>query len=113
MKITICFVTAPSSEVASALAKLVVDQRLAACVNIVPGVQSVYRWNDEVTIDSEVLMIMKTSTARLEDLKRAVLKEHPYDTPEFIAIEPSASLEPYAQWVVESTVGKNQLTGKS
>jgi periplasmic divalent cation tolerance protein len=105
MDIVICFVTAPSQEVAAALGKSLVDRRLAACVSIVPGVQSIYRWNDDVTIDQEVLMILKTDASLAEELQRAVLAEHPYDVPEFVALSPQQVAPQYAAWVTQSTKG--------
>jgi periplasmic divalent cation tolerance protein len=103
--IILCFVTAPSQEVASALAKLVVDRELAACVNIIPGVQSVYRWKGEVTLDEEVLMVIKTSKHRVQELEQLIIAEHPYETPEFVALTPSSVSDAYSKWVLASTGG--------
>ncbi len=102
MSIVICLVTAPSEEVGAALAKSLVTQRLAACVNVIPGVQSVYRWKDDIVIDQEVLLIIKTEQSLTERLQQAVLSEHPYDVPEFVVLKPEQVSAAYAQWVSES-----------
>jgi periplasmic divalent cation tolerance protein len=102
MDIVICLVTCPSKEVALPLAKTLVNSRLAACVNIAPGIQSVYRWKEDICIEDEVLLIIKTRNAALPALKEAVLANHPYETPEFVALNPSDVSEGYLKWVVES-----------
>lgn len=103
--IVLCFVTAPSHEVASALAKLIVDREVAACVNIIPGVQSVYRWKGEVTLDEEVLMVIKTTKPRVQELQQLIIAEHPYETPEFVVLTPSSVSDAYSKWVLASTGG--------
>jgi periplasmic divalent cation tolerance protein len=104
MSIVICLVTAPSPEVGAALAKSLVDQRLAACVNIVPAVQSIYRWQDEITIDEEVLLLIKTEKDLTERLKQAVMAAHPYEVPEFVALLATDVSTAYAEWI-KSSVG--------
>jgi periplasmic divalent cation tolerance protein len=104
MDILICFVTAPSIEVASALAKQAVDRKLAACVNIVPGVRSVYRWQDEIAIDEEVLMLIKTVEAKRAQLQEFIMTEHPYDTPEFLVLSADQAAAHYANWLRESVL---------
>jgi periplasmic divalent cation tolerance protein len=102
MSIVICLVTAPSQEVGAQLAKSFVEQELAACVNVLPAVQSVYRWQGSVTIDEEVLLVIKTAQERVSALEAAVLAEHPYETPEFVVLHADAVSGSYAKWVVES-----------
>ena len=102
MSIVICLVTAPSQEVGSALAKVIVDQRLAACVNLIPAVQSVYRWEGSVTLDEEVLLIIKTTDEVVSALREMVISEHPYDVPEFVVLAPKDVSAAYATWVRES-----------
>jgi periplasmic divalent cation tolerance protein len=99
MDIVVCLVTCPSKEVGQALAKQVVAAQLAACVNILPGVQSVYHWEDSLCIDEEVLLIIKSTAARIEPLERTILEHHPYDTPEFVVLTASHVSERYAAWV--------------
>jgi periplasmic divalent cation tolerance protein len=103
MSIVICLVTAPSQEVGSQLAKSIVEKRLAACVNIIPAVQSVYRWKGEVTLDEEVLLLMKTTPEQIKALESAVVAEHPYEVPEFIVLGSQSVSAAYSQWVVENT----------
>ena len=91
--------TAPDAEVAERLARTLVDERLAACANIVPGVVSVYRWEGEVQRDSEVLVILKTSAEVLDDLESRAVELHPYDVPEVLALPVRGGHEPYLDWV--------------
>lgn len=105
MDVRLCFVTAPSHEVASTLARLVVDRELAACVSIMPGLQSIYRWQGEVTLEDEVLMIIKTGEHRVQELQRLILAEHPYDTPEFVALTPSSVSHAYEKWILDTIGG--------
>lgn len=90
-------------ESAESLARAIVDARLAACVNIVGGVRSVYRWQDAVQADDEALLLVKTADDRFEALKRFVLAHHPYELPEIIAVKLSAAHTPYLAWVLENS----------
>lgn len=91
--------TAPSTAAAEQLGRALVDERLAACANIVPGVTSIFRWDGAVRRESEVLVVLKT-TATVEARLRARLVElHPYDVPEVLALEPVGGHAPYADWV--------------
>ncbi len=110
MSVIICLVTCPSQEVAGSLAKGIVDRQLAACVNILPGVQSIYRWQGSVCVEQECLMIIKSTSERQDDLKRAILEEHPYEVPEFIALDTLEVSGPYAQWIMDS-VGHKGIPG--
>ena len=78
--------TAPDAAVADTLAAGVVAARLAACVNIVPQIVSVYRWEGEVKRDAEVLLVIKSTRARFEELAAFLRAQHPYDVPEIIAL---------------------------
>lgn len=88
---------------AAALAAILVEERLAACVNLVPGVTSVYRWQGKVQQDSETLLLAKTTVGRFEALKAAVLRHHPYELPEVIALKVDRGHAPYLEWIQEST----------
>jgi periplasmic divalent cation tolerance protein len=105
MSIVICLVTAPSQDVGAQLAKSVVQQELAACVNIIPGIQSIYRWQGEVTLDEEVLLVIKTASDRVGALEAAVRAEHPYEVPEFVVLSADSVSGPYADWVLRSVGG--------
>jgi periplasmic divalent cation tolerance protein len=87
---------------AAPLARALVEAHLAACVNILPGVESIYWWENRVTQDSEQLLVIKTTDERLEELRRALLERHPYELPELVVIEPSQVDERYAAWIARS-----------
>jgi periplasmic divalent cation tolerance protein len=99
MSIIISLVACPSEEVASSLAKLLVDQELAACVQVLPLTQSVYRWKGEVCIDQEVLLLIKTTSELKEQVRVAIEENHPYEVPEFVVIEAASVSEKYAAWL--------------
>ena len=95
--------TAPDVAVAKMIARAVVEERLAACVNVVTGVTSVYRWQGAVEEASEILLIMKTSPERVSSLAARIKELHPYQVPEVIALAVDAALPAYAAWVIEAT----------
>lgn len=92
-------VTAPSQDVAENVVTAVVEERLAACGNIVPGVTSIYRWEGAVQREAEVLIVLKTTRAVLAALMRRVEELHPYDVPEVLALPVATGLDAYAVWV--------------
>lgn len=97
--VRVVLVTCPTGELAAELARSVVSAGLAACANILPGVRSMYRWEGEVHDETEVLMIIKTTAPLLVSLEEAILAAHPYDTAEFIALQPEHVAPRYAAWV--------------
>ena len=98
----IVLVTAPKLTVARNLARGILKRRLAACSNLVPGMESHYWWEGEICRDLEILMVIKTSKAKLKALEKFVLTEHPYDTPEFVVLPIDSGSRRYLKWVVES-----------
>lgn len=88
---------------AQTLAKTVVEQGLAACVNVIDAVQSVYRWQGELQQDEEALLLIKTRQSRLPALQAALLAAHPYELPEIIAVPIGAGHAPYLQWIRDQT----------
>jgi periplasmic divalent cation tolerance protein len=100
--IRVVFVTLPRDE-ADELAKSVVEERLAACVNIVPKIESYYWWNGKVLQDKETLLIFKTSQMKIEALISYVKENHPYDIPEIITFQLSEGLPDYINWVISET----------
>ena len=100
--VLVVLVTCPPDK-AQAIATRLVEERVAACVNVVPSLQSIYRWKDEVQSEGEALLIVKTARDRFDALKQAVLKHHPYELPEVIAVTVDQGHAPYLEWVVEST----------
>jgi periplasmic divalent cation tolerance protein len=97
----VCLVTAPPDR-ADELAKALVAERLAACVNVVPQVRSFYRWEGEVADDAESLLVVKTTTTRIPAIDEALQRLHPYDTFELIALDVTAGAAPYLAWLSES-----------
>lgn len=93
------FITVPSAEVAEDLAHRAVEARLAACVNIVPGVRSVYRWEEKICTEGELLLIAKTTPGRVLELEAFIKQHHPYDTPEFISIQADRVEQRYGAWI--------------
>jgi periplasmic divalent cation tolerance protein len=94
--------TVETAEDAEGLARMLVAERLAACVNIVPGVSSVYRWKGEVETASERLLVIKTRASRLEALRAALVARHPYELPEVVALPLVGGHLPYLAWLDES-----------
>jgi len=92
-------VTGPPGSDMRGLAEHVVSDQLAACVNLVEGVVSVYRWKGAVHADDEVLAVMKTTRDRLPALRDRVMELHPYDVPEFVAVEIVSGSEEYLDWI--------------
>jgi periplasmic divalent cation tolerance protein len=102
MEYLVVFVTAPAEE-AVTLAKTLVDERLVACVNIVPGLRSIYWWQGKVEDEPEVLCIMKTRTTLFEPLRDRVQELHSYEVEEIIALPIMAGNPPYLDWIKENT----------
>jgi len=95
--------TCPDAETAAAIARTLVEERLAACVNRVPGLTSIYRWRGEMHEDGEVLLLIKTTGERYEALRARLVELHPYEVPELIALEITAGHAPYLNWLREQT----------
>jgi periplasmic divalent cation tolerance protein len=95
--------TAPDPATAESLAQAVVEARLAACVNLLPGVRSIYRWQGAVHTDSETLLLIKTRKDRFAALAAALQAQHPYELPEIIAVPLSDGLAAYLAWVDQNT----------
>ena len=88
---------------AQALARALVERRLAACVNVLPAVQSIYRWNGAVEEAAEVTLLIKTTAARYAELEQAIRALHPYELPEVIAVTVSAGSPAYLGWIAQET----------
>ncbi len=101
MTAAIAFVTCPA-DAAEALATALVEHRVAACVSIVPGLRSVYRWKDAVCRDDETLLLIKHPADGFEALRRAVLAQHPYELPEIVAVSLDRGHPPYLDWILAS-----------
>jgi periplasmic divalent cation tolerance protein len=99
----IVLTTTGNPEQARQLARELVEARCAACVSSLPGVASSYWWAGKVEEDEEVVLMIKTTDARLEELRSHVLRVHPYDVPEFLVLDVREAGEAYLSWLVEST----------
>jgi periplasmic divalent cation tolerance protein len=97
------YITAPSREAAEAIARALVDERLAACVNILPGMRSIYRWQGTVEAGDEVCLIAKSRAGLFERIERRVTELHPYDCPCIVAWPIVGGHRPYLDWIAEET----------
>ena len=91
--------TCPDAGTAEAVARALIDERLAACVNLVSGVRSIYRWQDEVEQADEILMVIKTTAGKVDALTARVAQLHPYEVPEVIALEAEGVSDAYMAWL--------------
>lgn len=95
----VVLVTVPGPDAAAGLARALVEERLAACGNVVPGLRSIYRWEGQVHDEAECLLVLKTTRARFEALREAVLRLHPYQVPEVLALPVEAGSAAYLAWL--------------
>lgn len=103
------FMTAAHREEAARLAEMLVEKRLAACVQILPEMESVYRWQGKVERQREVLLIAKTTRSRFEELETEVRVLHSYETPEIVALPLAAGSSPYLEWLKTSVRVESEL----
>ena len=101
-KYAVVLVTAPDVKTARKLAWAALEARLIACANLIPKIESHYWWQGKTMSGAEVLMVLKTTTARLAALEKLVVAQHPYDTPEFLVLPISRGNKRYLDWVAES-----------
>jgi len=99
----VVYVTVPNKEAGKKLAESIVKEKLAACVNRVPGIESVYEWKGEIQTDSEELLIIKTRESLLDALTEHVKANHEYDVPEVIALPITGGSLQYLEWIKNST----------
>jgi periplasmic divalent cation tolerance protein len=100
-EVRVAFITAPDSETGTRIARALVEERLVACVNLVPGVRSIYRWEGAVEDEAEVLLVLKTRSDRAGDLVARVAELHPYELPEVVMLPAVGGNPPYLEWVLE------------
>ena len=96
----VAITTLPRVEDAQRLGRSLVAARLAACVHVLPLVQSIYRWKDSVCDEAETILVIKTRMSRIEDVKREIVARHPYELPEFLVLEVDGSDE-YLSWIAD------------
>lgn len=94
--------TCPDGQTARAIAAALVEERAAACVNIVPGVRSVYRWQGSIEEDEEQLLLIKTTSDKYPLVEQTIQGRHPYEVPEIIAVSLASGLPAYLSWIGES-----------
>ncbi len=98
----VVLVTAPDLKAARKLARAALNDRLIACANLVPGIESHYWWRSRIESGHEVLLLMKTVRQRLGALERLIVNQHPYETPEFLVLPLRAGHGPYLDWLMKS-----------
>jgi periplasmic divalent cation tolerance protein len=98
-EVLVVFTTWPDVEKARIAARALVEEKLAACANLIPGVESIYRWQGAVETSAEVLMVLKTTIARYQALETRILDLHIYEVPEIVALRVSDGLPRYLRWV--------------
>lgn len=99
----VVFMTIQSADEAARIGKTVVEERLAACCNIVPGIRSIYTWKGKVHDEPEVLCVLKTKAVLFDELKARLRQLHTYEVPEIIAVDIKAGLPEYLNWIDSST----------
>ena len=99
----IAMVTCPDEETAERISEVILQKRLGACVNVMPGITSRYWWKGKIEKDSEVLMLIKTKEALLEKIEETVKEHHPYDVPEVIAVPIAFGSSEYLNWIDSET----------
>jgi periplasmic divalent cation tolerance protein len=97
--VLLVFCTFPDADTAAAVTKTLVGEKLIACGTILPGARSIYEWEGKMEDASEVLVLFKTASPAYAKLERRLLKLHPYDMPEIVALEAGAASKAYAAWV--------------
>ena len=99
----VVFVTASSNEEAEKLGRMIVESRLAACANLVSGMRSIFRWDNQVSVENECLMIIKTTQERYSELETVIRQHHSYAVPEIIALPVVAGSVSYLDWIRSET----------
>lgn len=102
----LCLSTCPDAESAAKIARALVEEKLAACVNRVPGIASTYRWQGQIHEDVEVLLLIKTTRERFEALRTRLLQLHSHDVPELVAVEIVDGHRAYLDWLVAETASR-------
>lgn len=95
-------ITTPTQELAKSIARTLISQNLIACANILPQITSIYKWEEKVMEDAEVLMIVKTTTEAVDLLAKEVKKIHPYNVPEIIGLKIESGFQDYINWITNS-----------
>lgn len=99
-KAVVVFMTAPKREEAERIAEILVNHRLAACVQILPEITSFYHWQGKIERDAEVLILAKTTIDKFPEMEKVVRENHSYEVPEIIAVSAEAVSDPYLNWLI-------------
>ena len=108
MNLLVVLSTFPDAAAASAAAKVLVGEKLAACVNVVPGISSTYMWDEKIETAAEALAIIKTTADAWPALEHRLAELHPYDTPEIVALPAERVLAAYGEWVKNSCAAEHR-----
>ena len=111
VSVLVCFCTCPDTATAQSIADVLVGERLAACVNVLPGLRSVYRWQGAIERADEALLLIKTVQGQLQALQARVAALHPYELPELVAVEVAGGLAAYLDWIAECSADGRADTG--
>jgi periplasmic divalent cation tolerance protein len=109
-KFVVLFSTTGSVDEAENISDYLIANHLAACVNIVPSIRSVYWWDNKVNHDAEVLMIIKTAASKIEEVEKSIRRLHSYETPELIALPLHYGIAEYLQWMTEALSPPNETS---
>ena len=102
MPVLVAFSTFPNPDKAAEVARILVSENLAACVNLLQPVRSIYRWQGDISDDTEVLAVIKTTSERFDEMRKRLVELHPYEVAEVIALPVEAGHAPYLAWVADS-----------
>ena len=105
-KYLLVLVTTADAEQAARIARTLVEEKLAACGNVLSGLRSIFSWQGKIEDTSEALLLLKTRTELFEELKKRVLELHSYEVPEVVALKISAGHQPYLDWILANTRAK-------
>lgn len=108
--VRVVLMTAPDADTAGRVARALVEERLIACANVLPGVTSIYRWQGAVHADAEVLVVMKTRAELVPRLVERAAELHPYQVPELLALVVDDGLPAYCRWVMDETASETCTT---
>jgi periplasmic divalent cation tolerance protein len=101
----VVFMTVPDADTGARIGRTLVEEQLAACVNILPSIRSIYRWQGQVSDEAETLCLIKTRRALYDRLCERVSVLHPYQVPEILGVSPSTGNAPYLRWILDNTGG--------
>ena len=105
MEVILVYINFPNRDSARQIGTALIENQLAACVNIIPAVESIYQWKGKVCVESEVMALVKTTASRYKQLEEFVVENHPYEVPEVISLPLSQGSEPYLNWVQDQMEG--------